>query len=330
MTEYDRPHLSFADQAEILESRGLDCTDCDAASALSKIGYYRLSAYTYPFRKMLDSGSGGETPFQYRQADFEPGYKLSDALRLYDFDGALRLVCLEALKTIEIGLRVRVAYVLGRRDRFGHIRDESLDRDACARKLPEGGTAFETWIDRYDSLKRQANSEDFVRHYTLKYDGVLPIWVAVEVLDFGGVMRLYSLLDRADQNEVARSLGVKNAQSLRTWLLSLGVIRNTCAHHSRLWNRSLTYNIGSFNPSIVGPELEHLRASLPSNKIYAPLAIMAYLITRIDPSSNWPRALKTKVSQKFPTIEAITPESAMGFPEGWKDLDLWNYSPPRR
>ncbi|WP_054010623.1 Abi family protein [Arthrobacter sp. ERGS1:01] len=329
MTEYDRPHLSFAEQAEVLESRGLDCSGCDAPAALSRIGYYRLSAYTYPFRKTLEPGDDGETPYQYRQPDFELGYKLTDALKLYEFDGSLRLLCMEALKTIEIGLRVHVAYVLGRRDRFGHLKIESLDQDACGRLLPEGNTAFDAWTARYDSLKRQANSEDFVRHYTLKYDGVLPIWVAVEVLDFGGVIRLYSLLNKADQNEVASYLGVKNAQSLRTWLLSLGVVRNTSAHHSRLWNRSLTYNIGSFNPSIVEPELRHLRATLPNNKIYAPLAIMAYIITRIDPTTNWPRALKTKVSQKFPGLEAITPENAMGFPSGWRDLDLWNYSPQK-
>lgn len=125
MTEYDRPHLSFVDQIALMESRGLDCSGCDAARSLSKVGYYRLSAYTYPFRELLGPNEQAESPVQFRAAKFAPGYKLVDALALYDFDQGLRALCAEALKVVEVGLRVQVAYVLGERSRFGH-----LERDA--------------------------------------------------------------------------------------------------------------------------------------------------------------------------------------------------------
>lgn len=330
MTEYDRPHLSFADQIALMESRGLDCSGCDAAQALSKVGYYRLSAYTYPFRELLGPNDQAESPLQFRAAKFIPGYKLVDALSLYDFDHGLRGLCAEALKVVEVGLRVQVAYVLGQRSRFGHLERDALDADACSEDAPDGdGDMFDYWTRRYLHLKRQAQAEDFVRHYILKYDGRLPVWVAVETLDFGGVIRLFSLLNRNDQNAIGRSWGVKDGRRLHKWLLALGTLRNHCAHHSRLWNRNLTYAIGRFAPEIVGPELAHIARHPHPKKLYPALSILAYLAVRIDPKSNWPRALSTKIRKKFPAIPGLSPESDMGFPVSWSNEALWNYEPPK-
>lgn len=330
MTEYDRPHLDFKGQIELMESRGLDCSGCDAPQALSRIGYYRLSAYTYPFRQPLKPTDATESPVQYRAAEFLPGYKLSHALSLYAFDHSLRSICAEALKMVEIGLRVQVAYVLGRRSRFGHLEREALDAQICTGPAPDGeGDMFDHWIRRYKTLKRQAQSEDFVQHYSLKYDGRLPVWVAVEVLDFGAVIRLFSLLNRNDQNEIARNWGVKDGRRLHKWLLALGTVRNHCAHHSRLWNRNLAYSIGKFSPAIAGPELSHLVDLGRVKKLYPSLAILAYLTPRIDPGTNWPRAMRTKVKLKFPEIPGLSPETDMGFPRQWHGLDLWDYTPSR-
>jgi len=52
---YDKPHATYAERVAILRSRGLMCDDEAAAVALLKtVGYYRLSAYVYPFRLLLD------------------------------------------------------------------------------------------------------------------------------------------------------------------------------------------------------------------------------------------------------------------------------------
>ncbi|WP_434993460.1 Abi family protein [Arthrobacter sp. Ld5] len=330
MTEYDRPYLNFEEQVALMASRGLDCSGCDAAAALSRIGYYRLSAYTYVFREPLALDKQSDTPWQYRSAAFMPGYKLNHALDLYKFDQGLRLLCLEALKTLEVGLRVQVAYVLGKRDRFGHSNREALDPDACAKPARDrDGDMFDYWLRRYHELKRQAQSEDFVRHYTLKYNDKLPVWVAVEVMDFGAITRLFSLLNRNDQNTIARQWGVKDGRTLHTWLLVLGNLRNICAHHSRLWNKHLTYDAGRINPNIVESDLAHVTSELNSKKVYLPLALIAYLVVRIDPTSNWPRALRTKVKQKFPDVPGVSAASDMDFPEGWENEALWNYQPAR-
>lgn len=54
---------------------------------------------------------------------------------------------------------------------------------------------------------------------------------------------------------------------------------------------------------------------------------MAYVTPRIDPGTNWPRALRTKIKLKFPEVPGLSPETDMGFPVDWQTLDLWNYTP---
>ncbi|WP_396350718.1 Abi family protein [Kocuria atrinae] len=59
----------------------------------------------------------------------------------WSFDRSLRLLCLDAAEIIEVGVRTRLAYVLGRRDRMGHIHLESLDGKKCAKNV-HGRTAL--------------------------------------------------------------------------------------------------------------------------------------------------------------------------------------------
>lgn len=146
--------------------------------------------------------------------------------------------------------------------------------------------------------------------------------MACEFLDFGAIVRLYGLLDRADQNEIARELGIKSGRLLSAWLTSLNYLRNMAAHHNRVWNRALTYKQRTFNPAQVEPSLAHLASSPVRDKVYLPLAVTAYLVQHIDPAHRWPVNLRDDV-KKFPAVQNVTPELDMGFPEGWLDLPLW-------
>ncbi len=49
---YNRPWKSFSEQSELLKFRGMVVTDEAAAlDYLQRVGYYRLSAHWYLFRK---------------------------------------------------------------------------------------------------------------------------------------------------------------------------------------------------------------------------------------------------------------------------------------
>ena len=84
------------------------------------------------------------------------------------------------------------------------------------------------------------SKEDFVRHYHDTHGEELPVWVAVEVMDFGALSQLFSMLNVNDQSEIARRYGVNDWKVFASWLFSLSYLRNLVAHHSRVWNRNIT------------------------------------------------------------------------------------------
>ena len=54
--KYSKPPLSIADQIARLKQRGLKFNDEQkAAHYLSNISYYRLRAYTYPYKNIYDN-----------------------------------------------------------------------------------------------------------------------------------------------------------------------------------------------------------------------------------------------------------------------------------
>ncbi|RIS87871.1 Abi family protein [Mycobacteroides abscessus] len=325
-TAYDKPHLSYEDQVRLMKSRGLQCPDEAAAvQLLQQVGYYRLSAYVYPFREMLPASEARrESPAHYRSNTIRDGTSFDDVQKLWRFDRKLRLKILDALETVEIGLRTRLAYVLGERHKFGHLERDALDANACEEPCQDesAADAFGEWLARYEKLKDAAKNEDFMVHHRCKYGDPIPVWIAVEFLDFGALCKLYRLMEKSDQNAVAISMGVKGGTLLRRWLRDLNYLRNLCAHHSRLWNRVLTYKSAKFNDSQVGPDLAHAAKLEVREKIYVLSACLAYLVRHVDPVSTWHTDFRTHV-RKFPAVQGKSPESDMGFPEGWADLSLW-------
>ncbi|VBA60523.1 hypothetical protein LAUMK191_05569 [Mycobacterium attenuatum] len=330
MAAYTKPHLSFEDQVQLMKSRGLVCQDEPrAVRLLMQVGYYRLSAYVYPFRELLPAEEARKSsPAHYRSDNIRPGTSFEDVHSLWRFDRKLRLKFLDALEVVEIGLRTRLADVLGARNVFGHLETDALDADTCAEPCPDGSAdLFNEWLNRYEKLKDAAKNEDYMVHHRCKYGDPVPVWIAVEFLDFGALCRLYRLLKKTDQNAIAAGMGVKGGPLLGRWLRDLSYLRNVCAHHSRVWNRVLTYQSGKFNPSQVGPDLKHAASWPTREKIYVLSACLAYLVRSIDPATTWHLDFRTHVRKKFPDLPDISPESDMGFPSGWADLPLWSTVP---
>lgn len=325
--EYRKPHLTFEQQLDLLKSRGMHVDDeARALQMLRSIGYYRLSAYVYPFRQLLPDDQ--QVGRHYRCDEILPDVTWTDVEELWNFDRTLRLRCLDALEIIEVGARTQIAYVLGARDPFGHVNQQSLDSRRCACLIPGGTiTAFDQWLAIYDRQCDDARNEDYVQHHHLTYaESDIPIWVACEFLSFGSLVRLFGLMQDRDQTAVARSLGVSSGTKMWSFLHSMSYVRNVCAHHSRLWNRQLTVKLPKFHPSEVGSDLHHLAGLAVESKIYPTLAIMAYLVRNIAPHSRWPIRLAEHV-KKFPSVPYLSPGVDMAFPSQWDRLPLWHDLP---
>ncbi len=278
MTAYTKPHLSFDAQVELLKSRGMVIDDpVAAAKLLSVVGYYRLSGYWYPYRRQL-------SPAQ-RDDQFVEGTNFATVVRLYDTDRRLKLHVLDAIERVEIALRVMIGFTLGKRGAYAHLDSANLDGQ-FSRSNGTRPSMHEEWLTKL--LGAQArSSEEFIVHFQRKYDGRVPVWVVTEIMDFGSAAHLYRGLKAADRNAIARDLGVVdqaalgNGHTLGNWLRVLNYVRNTCAHHSRLWNRHMVNKIAARHLAGI-PQLQHLSHSdVSHDRIYSTLCVLAFLLERI-------------------------------------------------
>jgi abortive infection bacteriophage resistance protein len=328
---YDKPHLTFDKQIDHLVDLGLECRDRSAARhILQDVGYYRLTAYTYPFRRLLREDERRDTQFQFRASEYSPGAQIDHAVRLHRFDQGLRAKVFDGIAQLELYLRVQIAYVLGKRDKFGQVNRTSLNIRACDAKPPARSadrfeTMFDYWLHEYDKLISRASTEDFISHVTAKYSGEIPVWIAVETFDFGGLTRLFSLMQKYDQNLIASRFGFTNGLIFHKWLVGIGGMRNHCAHHNRLWNRQLTHPLASLSSDVVGRDIWHLSELSARKKIYPWLAVLGYTLRTYDDTSQWPSTIRTQF-RKFPAGTGLSLTADMGFPADWEDLDVWSGS----
>jgi abortive infection bacteriophage resistance protein len=327
VSEYPKPHRTYDEQLKILADRGLHYADRPAAiRALKAIGYYRLSAYTYPLRKPGPPTTDGSRP--PRADEFVDGASFDDVLTLYKFDNALRTLLVEGLQQIEVGMRVRIGHQLGRTDKFGHLDEQFLDRSRCGQPSRFGGsgTAYDSWLDQFDGLADAARNEEYVKHFLMKYNGKMPIWVATEVMTFGCLTALYALLTKRDADKIAESIEIKDRDVVHGYMKSLNVLRNHCAHNARIWNRSTVYPPKRPPKIKTNPRIHHLNGADP-DKLYFLATLCAEFVIELNPESNWPRQFRTLMNKHFQVVHGMTEYKSMGFVQGWKDEDIWNYEP---
>ncbi|MDO4905792.1 MAG: Abi family protein [Lautropia sp.] len=313
-----KPWISFDEQLQLLKSRGMQVDDDDAArDYLERIGYYRLSGYWYPMRR-IDHAESQRQNTPIRADDFVPGSRFEDAVRLYVFDKKLRLLALDALERIEMAVRVDVAYTLGKRNPLAHELPEHLHGEFTKKRnirgKNKGRTDYEVWRDKYRRQVRLARKNPFVEHHEKTY-GCLPIWAAIEVWDFGMLSRMYSGMKHADRTSIAKTYGIDTSQTFSQWLRSLNFIRNVAAHHSRLWNINVLEL--SNVPQDWPPDLNKARP-------FFYFCLMQRLLQVICPNSGWGKRFQELLSTGFPNTgtPTISLQDFGTFP-GWQTAAPW-------
>lgn len=293
---------TYDEQLDILTARGMDVGDRDTAiTQLRRLNYYRLSGYWYSFRRTTNKGR--------RADDFRPGTTLSNVIALYEFDSRLRTATFDALVPLELALRAALGHALGEIDECAHLHPESLSTRAA-------GAAYERWVEDY-TKELGRSKEDFVAHHMNRYGGTLPVWVAVEVLDWGALTYLFDFASNTVQTRVADEYGLSGPQ-LRSWMKSLNVIRNTCAHHGRLFNRAHTLT-PKMPQSGKFPELDQARNF--THRTFGQLT----LIQHMRQAHGLPVSrMLTAVMRSYPHSNGAVPISHLGVWQGWEQSPLWN------
>ena len=294
--EYVKPFLTFEQQADLLEQRGLTFDRSMLITHLQDVGYYRLSGYWYPFKNEDDS--------------FIPGTTFETIWNNYTFDRQFRLIVLDAIERVEIYMRTQLAYLLAQsQGPFGYREKSNLP-------ALDGG-AYHKLLNRL-AISYDRSKEQFIEHFRDKYGDVHdlpPYWMLVNVIDFGAMLTLYKSSPDSVRKAVAKQLDVHESV-LESWLMTLNVVRNACAHHARLWNKRL-----GVRPKIPrrrkNPEW-HDPYEVSGDKMFGVLTVLSYLLERIAPDSQWRCRL-------FELLRARSAEeiAAMGFGGGWQLCPLW-------
>jgi len=319
--DYKKAYRSVPEQVELLRARGMLISDGDRASAcLHRIGYYRLSGYAYPFRHNEIITNSDGTQSQKLSENFRPNTELSKVMELYVFDKRLRLLFLDAIERIEVGLRVEIALLLGQSGPFSYRDPTTFNAYFSKSDVLTGETPHQKLITKLDTAFERSR-EEFAEHYKSKYKSDLPIWMSIELWDFGTLATILQGIRPADLDKLVATYEVPRRNLLQSWAQSINFIRNVCAHHGRLWNRPL---VQQPSPGKWGEikGFEHLTADRHAQRrLYAVAAVLQYLMCYIHPTSTWGARLKMHLDS-FPSSSHISLRH-MGFPENWSELPLW-------
>ena len=295
--EYNKPPLTIAQQLQKFKERGLTIEDEDRAKRyLSFISYYRLRAYTYPYQKN-DS----------ENKPFEGNVTFDMILDTYLFDRELRLLIFDAIERIEIAFRAQIinhfsikqgSHWFEKPDLFRE--EERLERD----------------LAQLDN-ELQRSQEVFIKHYNNKYSEPErpPAWMCFETSTLGLLSKMYENYKMSNEKKVVSGNFNLHPFVLESWMHALSVTRNICAHHGRLWNRS----IPASPKRLKDPKQTWLEnTNVATNKVYMVMSCIIYLLDSIIPTHHIRTKFK-ELLEKYPVI----PEAKMGFPTDWQNEPLW-------
>lgn len=138
----------------------------------------------------------------------------------------------------------------------------------------------------------------------------------MEVISLGTLSKLYSNFSEASvKHAVAREFGLNHHKFLRSWLECLAVLRNRCAHHSRLINR--VFPVKPMLPELM-PNTWITDFSFRKQTLYSQLCCIVYWINSISPENTFVTEFK-QLLLKYPSVKT----SMLGFPHNWEQELLW-------
>ena len=213
---------------------------------------------------------------------------------------------IDAIERIEVSVRSKWAYFFSLKYGAHAHLDSNLFK-----KIQIHQKSISTLVKSVSKSK-----EPFIKHLDNNYDETLPpLWALVEIMTFGQLSHWFGMLKlRSDKNAVARAYDMdeKNFVSI---LHHLTVVRNKCAHHSRLWNCEFTVipKLPRDRPAIVALSLNQNE----KRKIYNTLVIVIHLLNTISPNHSWKIKLLDLID------EHKIDSSQMGFPNNFETLSIW-------
>ena len=271
----------------------IDAAD-NASDVLNRIGYYRLKGYAF---HLIDQTTG----------QFQQGTTFANVVSLYQFDTKLSHLVFSFLSSIEVTLRARLVSALLTNNDALILNDPSFFKDK-----------EKYWKNQSSIASEIARSNDvFIKHNYDNHDGAIPLWATVEVMSFGTLSKVIKNLKPGNATYTALigsykvmsangNLVAPSQKMFTSWIQAVAVMRNICAHNSRIYNRVISTIPELTLADRVNPPVQY-------NGLYQILLAMKYLRPTDDDWNTFVVELKNLFAQ-YATVVDI---SKLNFPTDW-------------
>lgn len=143
-----------------------------------------------------------------------------------------------------------------------------------------------------------------------QYEGRFPIWVIVELFSMGELSFFYSDMLRDDRKKIACDVFQTYDRNLSSWLMCLTLLRNYCAHYSRLYY-------------FLFPAIPTTPEGFPYTlwkRLFDYLLMLKFLYRD---QSKWNNQFMVQLSSLIEEYEGDISLRHIGFPNNWKLLLEW-------
>ena len=296
MYQYPKAILSIPQLVQKMQNYGMIISSVpDAENIISRIGYFRLRGYCFHF-------------FDHTTQQYLPGTNFSAVYELYKFDFELSHLLFDFITKIEVSLRARLVDSL------------LIHNDALILNDPSYFDDKELYWKNMSAISSEiARSNDvFVKHNFDKHDGVIPVWAVAEILSFGTLSKLIKTLKIGAGSSLSKlvnhyrymspnqKLVAPSKQMFTSWIQSVSILRNICAHNGRVYNRTITTM-----PELVLQDVQNPRPK--SGGLYQVVMAMKYL----RPSDEDWNEFKVAVNATFSKYKSVVDLARLNFPTDW-------------
>lgn len=292
---------TIEDQVSLLSRHGLIIdSEKELARWLECVSYFRLRSCSFPFKESGD--------------EHQPLRSMSqkDLINHYEFDRRLRLTLIAGIDHVEILIRTQLGLHMTALNGANWYEDPKLFRDINRyyNDLKH--------IDREVSRSSEVFLIDFFKNHTS--GDRPPSWMVLEVLSFGTISKLFENLKPGLQGKkgIIQRLGFKTGGGLYlgSWLKSLVTVRNLCAHHARVMNRTFVHT--PRYARTIRNQAWHGRWP-DARRVYTMLTIIGVIVETIPGGEEW----KQQTIGLLRTCSR-TAFDKMGVPDDWENELLWN------
>ena len=296
MSTYTKNILTIQQQLQEYIDAGMNIPSIsEATQALATIGYYRLRGYCFHL-------------YNNQIKQYRHGTDFSEILRLYQFDTELSHLLFSMTSSIEVALRARLTDAL------------LTHGDSLILYNPNYFSNKKLFWQNLGTLSSEiARSSDvFIQHNFQNHDGQIPIWAAVEVMSFGNLSKTIKNLKSGSGSAASKLIANyrhlspnghmvnPSLQMFCSWIQSVSILRNMCAHNSRIYNRTISTHLQI--PAIDQPNPVSRR-----NGLYQIVLAMKYL----RPSDDIWKQFVIDLTALFNKYNNVIDMARINFPADW-------------